>query len=100
MKYVLEWKSRTGASAQDNLASMKRSLELFSKWTPATTIHQFLGRVDSSGGFAVLESDDPMALGKDCAIFSPYLEFTLHPVVDIQDGAALLQQAVDYNESA
>ncbi|MGY1690377.1 DUF3303 domain-containing protein [Geodermatophilus sp. SYSU D01105] len=99
MKYLLEWKSRSGASAQENLVSLKRSLEVFSKWTPATTVHQFLSRVDGSGGFAVLESDDPTAVGKDCAIFSPYLEFTLHPVVDVQEGAALLQQAVDFNET-
>ncbi|MFW3171384.1 DUF3303 domain-containing protein [Geodermatophilus sp. CPCC 206100] len=99
MKYLLEWKNRSGASAQENLASLKRSLEVFGKWTPATTVHQFLGRVDGAGGFAVIESDDASAVAKDCAIFSPYLEFTVHPVVDIQEGARLLQQAVDFNET-
>ena len=98
MKFVLEWKVRPGASAQDNLASMKRSLEVFSKWTPGATMHQFVQRVDARGGFAVGETDDPAVVARDCAIFSPYLDFTVHPVVDIQDGAAALTAGVDFNE--
>ena len=98
MKFVLEWRSRPGASAQDNLASIKRSLEVFSKWTPSTTVHQFVSRVDARGGFAVGESDDPAAIARDCAIFSPYLDFDVHPVIDMEDGAAVLTAAVDFNE--
>lgn len=98
MKYVLEWKPRAGGSAQENLASMKRSLEIFSKWTPSATMHQFVARVDAQGGFAIAEGDDPQALARDCAIFSPYLDFTVHPVVDVQDGAAALTAGVDFNE--
>ncbi len=99
MKYVLAWKPRSGGSAQENLASTKRSLEVFGTWTPGTTVHQFLSRVDAAGGFAVIESDDPAAVAKDCAIFASFLEFTVHPVIDIEQGAAVLQAAVDLNES-
>ena len=98
MKYLLEWTTRAGGSAQENLASMKRSLEVFSKWTPSTTVHQFVGRVDAQGGYAVMETDDPTVIARDCAIFSPYLTFTLHPVVDIEQGAAALTAGVDFNE--
>ena len=99
MKYVLEWTVRPGASAQENLASLKRSLEVFGKWTPSANMLQFVSRVDGRGGYAVAETDDPAALAKDCAIFSPFLDFDLHPVLDIEQGAAALQAAVDYNES-
>jgi Protein of unknown function (DUF3303) len=98
MKFVLAWRPHAGGSAQENLASMKRSLEVFSKWTPSMTVHQFVSRVDAQGGFAVGESDDPAAIARDCAIFSPYLEFEVHPVMDIEDGAAVLTAAVDFNE--
>ena len=98
MKYVLEWTSRPGSSAQDNLQSLKRSLEIFSKWTPSWTVHQFVSRVDAKGGYAVGETDDPAAVARDCAIFSPYLDFTMHPVIDIQEGAEALMAAVDFNE--
>jgi hypothetical protein len=99
MKYVLEWKPRSGGSAQENLASMKRSLEVFNKWTPSMTVHQFVSRVDGQGGFAVGESDDPAAVARDCAIFSPFLDFAVHPVLDIQEGVAALGAAVDFNET-
>ena len=98
MKYVLEWIPRAGGSAQENLASMKRSLEIFSNWSPSTTVHQFVGRVDAQGGFAVMETDDPTTMARDCAIFSPYLNFTAYPVVDIDQGAAALTAAVEFNE--
>ncbi len=98
MKYVLEWTPRAGGSAQENLASMKRSLEIFSKWSPSTTVHQFVARVDAQGGFAVMETDDPTTMARDCAIFSPYLNFTAHPVVEIDQGAAALTAAVEFNE--
>ena len=99
MKYVLAWTTRPGGSAQESLAATKRSLEVFSKWQPSTTVHQFVSRVDARGGFAVGETDDPAALAKDCAIFSPYLDIEVHPVVDIQEGTAILTQAVDFNET-
>lgn len=98
MKFVLQWTTRSGSSAQDNLASLKRSLEVFSKWTPSMTMHQFVSRVDARGGFAVAESDDPAAVARDCAIFSPYLDFEVHPVMDIAEGAAVLTAGVDFNE--
>ena len=99
MKYVLEWTVRPGGSGQENLASLKRSLEVFGKWTPSANMLQFVSRVDARGGFAVVETDDPAALAKDCAIFSPFLDCAVHPVLDIDQGAAVLQAAVEYNES-
>ena len=99
MKYVLQWTTRSRGSGQENLATLKRSLEVFSKWTPSANMLQFVSRVDGRGGFAVAETDDPTALAKDCAIFSPFMDFELYPVLDMQEGAATLQAAVDYNES-
>jgi hypothetical protein len=99
MKYVLEWTPRAGGSAQENLASMKRSLEVLSKWSPSTTVHQFVTRIDAQGGFAIAETDDPTAVARDCAIFSPYLNFTVYPVIDVEQGAAAFTAAVDFNET-
>ena len=56
MKYVVTWESR--ATASEELQA--RSLQVFSKWTPAegTDFLQFVARVDGRGGFAVVETDD------------------------------------------
>lgn len=99
MKYVLQWTVREGGSAQQNMEAMKRSLEVLSKWTPSTTVHQFVTRVDAEGGFAVGETEDLAALAKDCAIFTPYVAVTMYPVLDIEQGVAILQAGIDFNES-
>ena len=99
MKYVLEWNVPKGGAAEENLSSVKRSLEVLSKWTPGWNILQFVARVDASGGFAVGETDDPAALARDCAIFRPYLDLVVYPVLDIEQGVAALQAGIDFNES-
>jgi uncharacterized protein DUF3303 len=78
---------------------VNRSLEVLSKRTLSTTVHQFVHRLDASGGFAMSGSNDPAALARDCTIFSLYLNSTVHPVIDVQDGAAALTAAVDFHES-
>jgi hypothetical protein len=99
MKYVVSWTTRSTGSARDNEEAVKRSLAVFAKWSPSTTIHQFLSRVDANGGFAVGETDDLAQLARDFAIFSPYLEFTVYPVVDIEQGARILGEAAGFRDS-
>ena len=67
MKYVVSWTVRLGGSAADNEAAVKRLLEVYSKWTipDSTTYHQFVSRVDGNGGFAVVETDNPMDMVGD-----------------------------------
>jgi Protein of unknown function (DUF3303) len=78
-----------------------RVLEVFGKWTPASdiTIHQFVLRVDGEGGFAVTEGDDPVSGAREIAKFSPFLEYTVYPVVDVAEGAAAGAEAVEWRKS-
>lgn len=99
MKYVLEWRVRAGGSSEENLTSTGRSLQVLSKWTPSTTIHQFVARVDGTGGFAVGETDDMAVLAKDCAIFGPYVDITVHPVLDMDQAAEVLGSGIEFNRS-
>jgi hypothetical protein len=100
MKYVIEWHNRAAGSAAENLASMKRNMDVLSKWTPGVTLHQFVERVDGTGGFAVAEGDDPAAIAKDCAIFGPFVAVDVHPVLDMPAAVEVLQQAIDFAEHA
>ncbi|MFZ1175410.1 MAG: DUF3303 family protein, partial [Mycobacterium sp.] len=61
MKYVVAWTYRLNGSAAENEESLRRGLAVFSKWTQpqGTTYHQFVGRLDGAGGFAVVETDNP-----------------------------------------
>ena len=101
MKYVLTWKPRSGGSAAENEANGARALEVLSKWAPdpSHTIHQFVLRVDGQGGFAVGEGDDPAALLRAIAIFSPFNEYTVYPVIDFAEGAQAVGEAAEFRNS-
>jgi hypothetical protein len=100
MKFVVTWKTRSGASAKDNEAAAARTLEVFGKWSPPTdeTFHQFLGRLDGTGGFAVVETNNPEALAEAPAKFGTYLDFEIIPVGDITDTTRLLSEGVDFRK--
>jgi Protein of unknown function (DUF3303) len=101
MKYLVEWTARDGGSAADNEAAVKRSLAVFGKWAPPSdaTFHQFLGRVDGTGGYAVVETDNPASVAEGPAKFGPYFEFQVIPVMDITEGAQIASEAADFRDS-
>jgi hypothetical protein len=101
MKYVLAWTSRFGGSGKDNEESAARALQLFSKWqVPAgSTFHQFVGRLDGDGGFAVVETDDPAELLDGTGKFAPFNVFQIYPVVDMTDWVAATQTGVEFRGS-
>ena len=101
MKYVIAWRPRYGGSAAENEATAARVLELFAKWTPSSdvTLHQFVLRVDGEGGFAVSEGADPATAARDIAKFAPFLEYAVYPVLDVQEGAAIGAEAVEWRRS-
>jgi len=101
MKYVLAWKNRSGGSAAENEASAERVLDLVSKWAPDpdATIHQSVLRIDGQGGFAVGESDNPADFLRAVAIFSPFAEYTVYPVIDFDEGVQAVTEAVQWRKS-
>jgi hypothetical protein len=101
MKFVVTWKVRSGGSAADNEAAAARTLEVFGKWSPPSdeTFHQFLGRLDGTGGFAVIETDNPDSLAEAPAKFGTYLDFEIIPVNDITETTRLLGEGVEFRNS-
>ena len=101
MKYVMAWTSRLGGNGKDNEAAVQRALDLFGKWKPpkGTKFHQFVGRLDAEGGFAVVETDNPEELLDSTGKFAPYNVFHVYPVVDIDKWAKTLQEGVKFRGS-
>ncbi len=101
MKFVITWTSRSGGSAAETEAASPRVLALLAKWSPHSgeTIHQFVVRADGNGGFAVVESDNLAGLALDNYKFSPYLDFSVYPVLDVQEATALLAEAAEFRKS-
>lgn len=101
MKYVVAWTYRFNGSESDNEAGIGRGLQLFSKWSPPSsqTFHAFVGRVDGSGGFAVVETDDPKSLADAPNTFGSIAEYQIYPVLDIADAVELLAEGVEFRKS-
>ena len=94
-KYVIQWTNR-----DSDLAGAKRLLDLFSKWTPAAAdIQQFVSRIDGTGGFSIVETDNPANVLRDVSKFAEFLEFDVYPVIDIGDAVPIFNEAIDYAES-
>ncbi len=98
MKYVVSWETRANASEEDQA----RSLQVFGKWSPAegTNFVQFLGRVDGRGGFAVVETDDVALIARDMAVFGAFFDMSVHPVLDIEQTAQIIGDAIQFRQSA
>ena len=101
MKFVTTWKPRSGGSAAENEASAARLLEVYSKWAPSpdTTIHQFVVRADGEGGFAVTEGDDLAAATLGLFKLTPFFEYTIYPVLDVEEAVGLFAEAVEWRKS-
>jgi hypothetical protein len=101
MKYLVEWTARAGGSAGDNETAVKRSLAVFGKWSPPSdaTFHQFLARLDGTGGYAVVETDNPASVAEGPAKFGPYFEFEVTPVLDITESVPIVNEGADFRDS-
>jgi hypothetical protein len=98
MKYVIAWELPANASEE----TVARSLQVFGKWSPAegSNFLQFLDRIDGRGGFAVVETEDPALIARDTAIFGAFLEFSVYPVLDSEEGTRILNEAVEFRRNA
>ena len=101
MKYLVSFRPRQGGSPADIEIAEKRSMDVFSKWTPpeGVTFHQFLARLDAGGGYAVVESDNPMLVAEGPAKFAPWFDFEVTPVVDMTEATTIAQEAIDFRDS-
>jgi|SRR5689334_8401951 uncharacterized protein DUF3303 len=101
MKYVVTTTPRAGGSGKDNEESQRRVLELLSKFqpSPSATIHQWVTRLDGGGGFVVGETDNPDDLLEVTAIFSPYFDYQIYPVVDFAGSIPAFQRAIEFRDS-
>jgi hypothetical protein len=86
MKLMIEYKHRLNSSASDNAAEIASLLATFAKWAPSSafTIESFVERVDSTGGYIMLETDDLEAVLEFSAQFMPWNDTTVVPVVPVE----------------
>jgi hypothetical protein len=96
MKFVLSYTLRAGGSVEERVTAGEAAQKLLANWAPSdtATIHQWLQRCDGNGGFAVVENDDQADLFRDIAVWAPWLDFEVVPVLDIADATPITQEAL------
>jgi hypothetical protein len=100
MKFVMHWETRAGASASDNFADLKSILDVFGKWEgfgeSVQVTEWVISLADGGTGWLVCTTDDSEALMRATHVFTPWLTFTLTPVMDVQAGAAVMAQSAEW----
>jgi|GEM_PF-457794 len=102
MLFQINYSTREGGSAQQNEASAKRALALFSKWSPPAglEIKSFHARADGRGGTLVVEANDAaVLLAEGPAKFGAVNEFEIVPVLDITDAIPIYSEAIAWADS-
>jgi hypothetical protein len=101
MKFVISMNFLRNGSAAENEAAQRRLLDVYSNWKPPAgmTFQQFLTRCDGAGGFAVVETNNPADLIEATSKFAAYINYEIHPVVEIADGVQVAQEALSFLDS-
>ena len=82
-------------------AGQKRSLQLFSKWQPGPGRFQgFYGFADGAGGVALIEAGTAGDLAKTIAPWTPFLKFTVRPILPIQETAEISGAAAAWRDAS
>ncbi len=78
----------------------KRTLSLFSKWQPGPGQFQgFYGYADGTGGAAVIEAADAVALARTIAPWTPFLAFDAKVILPIQEASAINAEAAAWRDA-
>lgn len=79
----------------------RRSLDVFSKWQPpaGAEFKGFYGFADGGGGVAIIEVDSAATLARTTAPWTPWLAFTVTPILPIEESTAIAGEATGFRDS-
>jgi hypothetical protein len=99
MKFVLHWETRQGAGGRENLDDIKDLLKIFQRWEGWTTVEVtewVVSLTDTGTGWLVCTTDNSEELMSAVAKFTPWLTFTLTPVIDVQAGVTIAGESAEW----
>lgn len=101
MKFMVSWKVNPSSSVATAEADLKRSLQLFSKWSPPEGLKmtEFVERIDGQGGYVMCETDDPALLIDGPTKFAVANTFEVVPVMDIMDAIPIANEGIEFRDS-
>ena len=79
----------------------RRSLAVLAQWQPpeGAEFQAFYAFADGSGGAAIVEVDSAATLARTTGPWIPWLKFTTHAILPVEESAALGQEAIAFRDS-
>ena len=91
MRFLITWSMESNAEAEQ-----ARILALFAKWQPPIELEEWFGFADGDGGMCIAETDDVERLAAVTAPWTPWLRFSVRPLLPIQQTAAVMSDAAGF----
>ena len=79
--------------------TQKRSLQLFTQWSPPFEFKVHYARGDGKGGICIVETDSAEAIVEGISPWLPFFDFEVTPVVDVQTAVPLFQRGYAWRDS-
>jgi hypothetical protein len=95
MLFGVIYRVRNGTTEE----TQKRSLQLFTQWSPPFEFKVHYARGDGNGGIAIVDSEGAEAVVEGISPWLPFFEFDVTPVVDIEAAVPLFQRAYQWRDS-
>jgi hypothetical protein len=80
-------------------AAQERSLKLFMNWTPPFEFKSHYARADGKGGIGIFEADDPAVILEGVAPFTPFFDFEVVPVTEIENAVPVFNKVNAWRDS-
>ena len=91
MRFLITW-----SIGGESEAEQARILALFGKWQPAIELREWSGFADGDGGMCIAETDDAALLAAVTAPWTPWLTFSIRPLIPIEQTAAVMSEAAAF----
>ena len=103
MKYMIEYKIRTGGvSHEQSFASSEALITAFSKWKPedGLTVHAFVSDLAAIAGYVLVEANDPKVVVSFVSKYNFWNDVKVVPVLDVTDVVPLSAASIAWARSA
>ena len=91
MRFLITWSLGSGSEAEQ-----ARILALFAKWEPPIELTEWSGFADGDGGMCIAEADAVEQLAATTAPWTPWLRFSIRPLLPIEQTAAVMSEAAGF----
>ena len=103
MKYMIEYKIRTGGVSLDqSFEGSETLLTAFSKWKPedGLTVHAFVSDLAGISGYVLVEANDPKVILSFVSKYNFWIDNKIVPVVEVGDAATTTAASLAWARSA